>query len=85
MLRITTDDSVPTRRLIVEGRLKGNNVAELERSCAAEPGAVSLDLSNLIHVDEQGLRLLSALQGAGNELLNASPFIRMLLEQQRES
>ena len=84
MLRITTDDSVPTMRLIVEGRLKGNNVAELERACAAEAGPVSLDLSNLIHADEQGLRFLSEFRREGNELINASPFIQMLLGQLRE-
>jgi len=68
----------------VEGRLKGIDVAELERACAAEAGPVALDLSNLTHADEQGLSLLVALRGEGKELLNASPFIRMLLEQQRE-
>ncbi len=68
----------------MEGRLKGSNVAELERACAAEAGPVSLDLSNLIHADEEGLRILKALQGEGKELLNVPPLIQILLEQLRE-
>lgn len=82
MLRIIADESSGRRVLRIEGRLHAGNIAELEQAWAAEANSVSVDLSNLDHADEGGLELLLSLVHEGAELLNASPFIRMLLEQQ---
>ena len=65
------------RTLRLEGRLRSEEVAELERS--AEAGVRALDLEDLVSADEEGLAALRRLRDRGLEIRNASRYLAMLL------
>jgi ABC-type transporter Mla MlaB component len=80
MLRITTNESQQTLRLIVEGKLSGDWVVELESYCGAvktELGlrSLAIDLRNLIDADTAGRDLLLRLQQQGTVLENVHPLL----------
>lgn len=83
MLRITaiTEDPAPPR-LVLEGRLIGPLVAELQAAVErlqSSEHALHLDLAHVQFVDEQGLALLHRLQGQGVILQAISPFLQELM------
>jgi ABC-type transporter Mla MlaB component len=82
MLKITQTQSAPGEiRLILEGRLVGPWVAELQATTARlSAKTVQLDLAGLRFMDGAGLALVLALEAQGAELRNASPFVQELLE-----
>jgi len=86
MLRITITKtpSVPTLR--VEGRLTGPWVDELERtwrSVTADAGnaRVSVDLTDVTFVGEEGKRLLELMYGEGAKLIAAGCATRRIVEE----
>ncbi len=85
MLRITPleDPEAGTRRLILEGRLMGPWVGELQTAvhdAVSGPGPVHLDLSGVHYADAEGLTLLHRLVDQGIVLREVSPFVQELLE-----
>jgi len=82
MLRITisTNDQGATS-LLLEGRLVGAWVAELERSIMGEPtqAPAHLELDGLTFADSEGVRLLRELRGRGVDLRGASSFMLALI------
>lgn len=83
MLRITRTEKVEAEiNLIIEGRLVGAWVAELQ-TAVMEAGfvstRVSLDLSGVHFVDTRGLALLHRLFNQGVVLQAVSPFVQELL------
>lgn len=76
-LRITPISTDPPGTLRLEGRLRSEEVSELERS--AEAGVRVLDLEDLVSADEQGLAALRRLRARGVEIRNASHYLAMLL------
>lgn len=83
MLRITTEKSAEGVRLIIEGRLVGPWVEELQTTvitAGALSESVQLDLSDVHFVDAEGLALLSFLQREGVRLFKVSPFVQELLK-----
>ena len=79
-LRLTVDREAEDRTVIhVDGRLAGSGVAQLVETCRGCEGLV-LDLANLLTVDDAGIAALRRLAGDGIELLNASPYVVLLLE-----
>jgi hypothetical protein len=76
-LRITPDPSDPPEILRLEGRLRAEEVPELERSAAA--GIRALDLRDLVSADEQGLSAIRRLRDRGVEIRNASHYLAMIL------
>lgn len=70
-------------RLILEGRLTGPWVAELQSAvtlASSAPGRVHLDLSSVQFVDNEGLGLLLDLMDHGVVLEKKSPFVEELLK-----
>lgn len=76
-LRITPVPSDDSGILRLEGRLRGEEVPELERS--AEAGVRALDLQDLLSADEDGLASLRRLRDRGVEIKNPSHYLAMLL------
>jgi hypothetical protein len=74
MLRITTQSHETETRFIVEGRLVGPWVAELERcwqtAISTQPcSSVLVDLTAVSYVDAEGKDLLARMRGNGVEVL----------------
>jgi hypothetical protein len=76
-LRITAVTSADPGTLRLEGRLRSEEVPELERS--AEVGVKALDLEDLQSADEEGLAVLRRLRDRGIEIRNPSHYLAMLL------
>jgi len=76
-LRITPVPSPFPGTLRLEGRLRAEEVPELERS--AEAGVQALDLEDLQSADEEGLAAIRRLRDRGLEIRNASHYLAMLL------
>jgi hypothetical protein len=76
-LRITPVPSADPGTLRLEGRLRSEEVPELERS--AEAGVKALDLEDLQSADEEGLAALRRLRDRGVEIRNPSHYLAMLL------
>ena len=63
----------------IEGRLEGEAVLELHRTCREISGGLVLDLSALLSADEMGLAMLRTLAAAGVRVTGVSPYIQLLL------
>jgi hypothetical protein len=86
MLRITIDKNSSATTLRVEGRLIGPWVDELERawrSIASGPtdGPVSVDLTDVTFVGEEGKRLLESMYGEGAKLKACGCVTRRLVDE----
>lgn len=86
MLRITVDKNPRATTLRVEGRLTGPWVEELERSWRAvtadsTDGRVSVDLTDVTFVGEEGKRLLETMYGEGAKLKACGCVTRRLVEE----
>ena len=86
MLRITIDKNSRATTLRVEGRLTGPWVVELEqawRSLSSSPanGPVSVDLTDVTFVGEEGKRLLESMYGEGAKLKACGCVTRRLVEE----
>jgi len=78
-LRISTKRDGGREVVMVDGRLGGDVVAELERVVAELSRPVSLDLAGLRSADEAGREALQALLARGVVVTGASPYFRLLL------
>jgi hypothetical protein len=76
-LRITPIPGADPETLRLEGRLRAEEVPELERS--AEAGVKALDLENLQSADPGGLAAIRRLRDRGVEIRNPSHYLAMLL------
>jgi len=86
MLRITIDKNSRATTLRLEGRLTGPWVDELERtwrSLTADPadGRVSVDLTDVTFVGEEGKKLLEAMYGEGAKLKASGCVTRRIVEE----
>jgi len=84
VLRITTQETEGTVRLLLEGKLSGPWVAELEQAfiggkTASVGRSIVMDLSGLTGADAAGRQLLALIQSDGAILQNPSPLSRALL------
>ena len=81
MLRITKLES--ESRLLVEGRITHDTVAELARfsdGCFASSAALAVDLSGVTFVDLSGVPLLKTLRARGAMLEGCSGYVTELLD-----
>ena len=64
--------------LTLSGRLRADNVSELEALLAAEPPgrAVVLDLTDVVLVDRAAVRFLRACERDGTVLRHCPPYVR---------
>ncbi|NUM53080.1 MAG: hypothetical protein HUU46_05500 [Candidatus Hydrogenedentes bacterium] len=87
MLRITLDDSdwdgIP---LVVEGKLVGESVAELDRLTALilrEGKPLRMDLAGVSFMDDAGVQLVKRLQTLGTQVNNSSMYIGSLIRESK--
>ena len=83
-VRITVAEERSVRRIRVEGRLSGEEVAELDGVIGDDPSAVCLELSNLRSADAPGLAALRRLRATGIEMRGASPHLAWQIEEEGE-
>jgi len=86
MLRITVDKTSHTTTLRVEGRLTGPWVGELERAwhgltAGPNDNHLSVDLTDVTFVGEEGKRLLEEMYGEGAKLKASGCATRRLVEE----
>jgi hypothetical protein len=84
MLKITVHDEPAARRLLVEGKLTGVSIAELEKTWRSEgqaPGAkpVEIDLTGVTAIDQGGKCLLFLLYRDGACLVAAGAKMKELI------
>ena len=78
-LRITPTVPGPPAVLTLDGRLTGDEVAELRRAVNEVGGQVALDLTGLQFADRQGVSVLRELRARGAQLIGVSHYLGLLL------
>ncbi|HXM36820.1 MAG TPA: hypothetical protein VN920_16610 [Pyrinomonadaceae bacterium] len=86
MLRITTRIDSEATRLIVEGKLAGACVGELEKcwratASAKSPESILVDLSSVTFVDASGKQLLGCMHEEGIILVASRLLAKCLIEE----
>lgn len=85
MFKITTRQDGKTTRLMIEGRLAGPWVAELESCWHATPGppdgGLLVDLTEVTFIDQDGKDLLSRMWQGGARLHAAGCLTRCIVEE----
>ena len=77
MLRIQRSVDGNTVTLVLSGRLRSEDTAQLERLCAAEAGMkVVVDLLAVGLVDRDGVRFLARSRAGGIEITNCPAYLR---------
>jgi len=86
MIRITTHNESAATRLILEGKLAGACVDELNKcweQAKAAQTELSLDLTSVNFIDDRGKQLLAKMHGAGIKLLSSNLMSKCLIEELR--
>lgn len=84
-LRLSVTEGSGFTTIHVDGRLTASGLGELERLVRGLEGAIVVDLSNLLSADDAGVAELRSLAGRGAELIGISPYVSLLLGQDRGS
>ena len=84
MLRITTQDQAQVTSFVLEGKLVGLWVKELEKCwesvLAAEPsGAMVVNLASVTFIDSEGRALLARMRRQGARLLSSGLLINAIV------
>ncbi len=79
-LRITTKKSGLVTVVQIDGQLRKQGAAELEKVCRSIEGPLCLDLANLQSVDADGIRTIWTLEERGAAVAGVSPYIERLLK-----
>ena len=83
MIRITTHHKPSHTMVTIEGRLTAADLRAIRRVRQAVRGAVALDLGGLDACARDGIRLLQDWLDAGARLDDATPFLRMVLQDRK--
>jgi len=78
-LRVDTVSEASTTVVSVAGRLEGEGIRELLKTCDSIEGEFVLDLSGLRSADSEGIAAIRELAVRAQNLTGVSPFIRFLL------
>lgn len=84
MLRVTRNDAENGATLMLEGKLSGPWVDELQKYWAAyamRPEPIRVSLKEVTYVDGRGRDLLIRMEREGASLVEASDFIRHVLSE----
>jgi len=86
VLRITTHHDLGATSFIVEGKLAGACVEELEKCWWAAASAksedpISVDLTSVYFIDESGKQLLTRMHEHGTKFLAAGLMAKFLIEE----
>ena len=84
-LRLSMTTHGASTRIHVDGRLMVSGLGERERLVCGLEGPIVIDLSNLRSADDAGVAELRSLAGRGAQLIGASPYVSLLLDQDRAS
>jgi hypothetical protein len=81
MIRITGFKDSGKTRLVLEGKLAGAGVCELEKCWLKSPQGdeIEIDLTNVGFVDDRGKRLLSRMHDKGIHLVSARLMTKFLI------
>ena len=82
-IALRRDDS--RTNVSVAGKLEEKHLAELREQCSAVATKLVFDLSDLKNADKAAIRWLGERHARGDEILGASPYIRLLLEREQLS
>lgn len=89
MLKITTQSGTKLTKLVLEGRLAGPWVEELERSwrevAGAQQSPVAVDLSGVTFIDPEGKALLTKMWQRGAKLHASGCLTRCIVEEIMET
>jgi hypothetical protein len=80
MVRITIRKEASRAVVAIDGRLVSADLEELQRVRQTLTNSVVLDLDGMTGCAADGVALLRDWMGSGALLINAAPFLRMLLE-----
>jgi len=80
MVRITIRKEASRAVVAIDGRLASADLEELQRVRQTLTKSVVLDLDGMTGCAADGVRLLRDWMRSGALLINAAPFLRMLLE-----
>jgi hypothetical protein len=69
--------------LHISGRIAADDVAMLRDLIEQEPGVVALDLTHLLLVDRDAVKLLAAAEANGIELRNCPAYVREWVARER--
>ena len=83
MIRITLRHEDSRSIVSVAGRLDEEHLAVLREQCSATQTKWVFDLSELKSVDKAAICWLGERLARGDEILGASPYIKLLLERQQ--
>jgi len=78
-LRITQSRGDPGTVLGIHGEVSGGEVRELQAVCATALRPLTIDLSEVITADAQGIDLLRSLAAEGARMVRASVYLEMRL------
>ncbi len=84
-LRITEERRLEQFVIAIHGELLQEGVLELKRVCERVQGKLFLDLTNLTRADAEGLKSIRHLEAEGAEIVGASRYLELLLEQDARS
>lgn len=86
MLRITIPDDSTTSRFIIEGRLAGDCVSELQRCwetnmLAESHSSILMDLTDVTCIDESGKQLLARMHAQGARFIANGIMMKNIIEE----
>ena len=84
MIRITTHDEEAITRLVLEGKLAGEAVGEVERcwsAASATKAALSVDLTAVSFIDNLGRQLLTQMFEKGTRLVSKGLMAKCFIEE----
>lgn len=84
-LRIDKKHTDKTTILQINGELSGRGILELKRICQETSGPLSLDLTNMVYSDPDGLKLLQSLTAQGIKPMGMPPHIKLIINSQGNS
>jgi anti-anti-sigma regulatory factor len=82
VIRITCHDEAALTRLVIEGKLAGACVDELDKCWRDEPSKkLLIDLTSVSFIDDRGKQLLKRMHDHGATLISSSIMSRCLIEE----
>ena len=69
--------------LVVSGRVAGEHVDTLRSALEQESGGLAIDLTNVLLVDREAVKLFALCEANGTELRNCPPYVREWVTRER--
>ena len=81
VIRITCHNETALTRLVLEGKLAGACVDELDKCWRETPNKLLIDLTSVSFIDERGKQLLKRMHDNGATLISSSIMSRCLIDE----